>query len=97
MRLLGYFLAVVQGGMQFIYLETTVSESLFTIHLLIAGRGAAAPSASAAAAVSNTLGFGFFGTFAAHGWPELLMCRGESVGFCGNICKCGFYIPRTYK
>lgn len=39
-------MAVVRGAVQFIYLETTVSESLFTIHLLVAGRSAAAPSAS---------------------------------------------------
>lgn len=39
-------MAVVRGAAQFIYLETTVSESLFTIHLLVAGRSTAAPLAS---------------------------------------------------
>lgn len=83
-RLVGYLVAVVQSAMQFIYLETTASESLFTIHLLIVGRSAAAPSASAAAAASDDLDCGFFGTSAAHGWLELLVCMGESVGFCKN-------------
>lgn len=63
-RFVGYFLAVVQYAMQFIYLETTVSESLFTIHLLITERGAAGPSASAAAAAFNIIGFGFCGSSA---------------------------------
>lgn len=82
-------MAMVQGAMQFIYLETTLSEPLFTIHLLTAGRGAAAPSAS-------TLGFGFIGASAVHGWPELLMCRGESVGFCDNTGNHGYNLLGGY-